>query len=265
MQTHYCLDHDSLDCGCPPPMDEDLIISIGVNDIEIKEEVRNTKRLQSPLNPHGQPINRNFSIIRLTNRTIDELIGLCKGIQADEIVNEDEVHFLAQWLDKSREVINVWPVNVLASRIEKILEDNIIDDNEKKELLGLLYDITGCIPEHELINYATGEIIENLSHMSTLLPLDKPTPSIIFDGKQFCLTGKFCYGTRNKCEEEIKVRGGQTQSNITQKTAYLVIGLLGSTDWKHSTHGLKIKTAIELRDKGWPVSIVSEEHWVKHL
>lgn len=101
--------------------------------------------------------------------------------------------------------------------------------------------------------------------MSTLLPLDSPAPSIVFDAKQFCLTGKFCYGARSKCEREIKDRGGQAQSNVTQKTNYLVVGLLGSTDWKHSTYGLKIQNAIELQDKGHPISIVSEEHWVKYL
>lgn len=214
---------------------------------------------------HGQPLNRNFSAKRLTHRTIDELIGLCKGIQADGLLHDNEARFLAQWLEKSREIVDTWPANILASRIEKILEDNIIDDSEREELFSLLSEITGCRPYHELIDYGTGEIIENLSHASTLLPLDRPAPIIDFSNKQFCLTGKFCYGARSKCEGEIIYRGGKTQSNVTQKTNYLVVGLLGSTDWKHSTHGLKIKAAIELKDKGHPLSIVSEEHWVRHL
>lgn len=264
MQTHYCIEHDSFDCGCPQPKEEDLTISVSVNYVE-DEEKKETIKKQKNLDPHGQPLNRSFSATRLTHRTIDELIGLCKGIHADEVLHNSEVRFLAQWLDKSREIVDTWPANILASRIEKILEDNIIDDSERGELFNLLSEITGCRIGHELIDYSTGEIIENLSHASTLLPLDRPAPFVVFNGKQFCLTGKFCYGTRNKCEKEIKVRGGQVQSNITQKTDYLVIGLLGSADWKHSTHGLKIKTVIELRDKGWPVSIISEEHWVKHL
>lgn len=32
-------------------------------------------------NLHGQPLNRDYSVRRLTDRTIDELIGICKGIQ----------------------------------------------------------------------------------------------------------------------------------------------------------------------------------------
>ncbi|MCC7202407.1 MAG: BRCT domain-containing protein [Nitrospirae bacterium] len=250
------------------PEEKDLIVTIGLGGVENEEKQTNDTVIRNNsknLGPHGQPINRNFSAKRLTNRTIDELIGLCKGIQADRILHDSEARFLAHWLNLSREIVDTWPANILASRIEKILEDNIIDDGERAELFNLLSEITGCRPEHELIDYSTGEIIENLSHASTLLPLDKPAPPIIFESMQFCLTGKFCYGARNKCEREITYRGGIPQSNVTQKTNYLVIGLLGSTDWKHSTHGLKIKAAIELKEKGSPVSIISEEHWVKHL
>ncbi len=268
LQNHYCIDHDSLECGCLPPKEKDLIITIGLDGIEIENKNTDDKIRQNKRNfdPHSQPLNRNFSMRRLANRTIDELIGLCKGIQADNILHDTEARFLAQWLDKSREIVDTWPANILAARIEAILADNIIDDRERRELFDLLSEITGHNPAaSEMIDLSTGEIIKNLSHMSTLLPLDKPAPPIIFEKKQFCLTGKFCYGARGKCEGEIKYRSGKIQSNVTQKTNFLVIGVLGSTDWEHSTYGLKIQYAIELKGKGYPISIVSEEHWVRYL
>lgn len=214
---------------------------------------------------HGQPLNRNFSVKRLTDRAVDELIGLCKGIQADGIVHVAEAHFLANWLEKCRDVIDVWPCNILAERIDMIMADNFVDEREQKELFELLAEITGCNPAKEVINKSTGEIIEGLSHMATLLPIDKPAPVVTFSNKLFCFTGKFFYGTRKKCEEEIFRRHGQVQSTPNRKTDYLVIGLLGSTDWKHSTHGNKIEYGVVLKEQGSSIAIVSEEHWATHL
>lgn len=45
---------------------------------------------------HGQLKNRWINAHRLSDRSIDELIGLCKGVLADAIVNTDEVNFLSR-------------------------------------------------------------------------------------------------------------------------------------------------------------------------
>mgnify|MGYP001558669903 CR=1 FL=1 len=206
------------------------------------------------LDANGQPLNRYLNAKRLTVRTIDELIGICKGIHSDGIVQEKEAHFLIQWLENNRQIIDVWPVNILARRIEKIVADNIITEEERRELFELLIEITG------------GEKIEtNIASMSTLLPLNDPQPEIIFKNKCFCFTGKFFYGPRHTCEAEVILRKGRVQPRPTQKTDYVVIGIVGSSDWLHSTHGTKIEYVVELKEKGFPISIISEEHWAKHL
>lgn len=217
------------------------------------------------LDEHGQPRNRNLSAKRLTHRTIDELIGLCKGIQADGVLHDEEVKFLAQWLEENLSTIKVWPVSILAERIDKIMKDGIVDENEKNDLLELLSEITGYRSVYEYVNKSTGEIIENLTKASSLLPLDKPAPDIVFENKLFCFTGKFFYGSRKKCEEDVMKRGGEIQSSPNKETTYIVIGLLGSSDWKHSTHGTKIEYGIQLKEKGVPLSIISEEHWAKYI
>lgn len=217
------------------------------------------------LDEHGQPLNRNLSAKRLTHRTIDELIGLCKGIQADGILHIEEVRFLAQWLKDSLSTIKVWPASILAERINKIMKDGIVDDEEKNDLIELLSEITGYHYGHEYVNKSTGEITENLANASSLLPLDKPVPEVIFENKFFCLTGKFFTGSRKKCEADIIKRGGKIQSSPNKETAYIVIGLLGSSDWKHSTHGTKIEYGVQLKEKGIPLSIISEEHMAKYI
>lgn len=202
------------------------------------------------IDDHGQPLNRYLSAKRLNDRIIDQLIGMCKMTISDGIVTAQEAQYLAQWLETNKSITSVWPANILTERIREMLADNVIDEEERKELFEILSSTTGG---SQPVN------------MSTTLPLDKQEPEIFFNDKQFCFTGKFVYGTRKQCESEVTERGGWCNSNPTQKTDYLVIGLIGSTDWIHSTHGRKIEYAVELKNKDFPIAIVSEEHWTKYL
>ncbi len=52
---------------------------------------------------------------------------------------------------------------------------------------------------------------------------------------------------------------------MTTTLDYLVVGLLGSRDWKLSSHGTKIMQAVEHKAKGRPIRIISEEAWLKAL
>jgi len=200
---------------------------------------------QKELDDNGQPVNRSYSRARLEDRDIDELIGLCKGIVCDGVVTVDEASFLVAWLENNKHLADQWPVNVISRRIEGILSDNVVDDLERSELFDILSDLTG----RPAVN-------ESYEVKSSILPFDSPLPFLSFEKKLFCLTGKFCYGTRDKCEQEVKTRGGIVQSAPTMKSNYLVVGVLGSTDWIHTSYGRKIETDVSLRSKGLPISIV---------
>jgi NAD-dependent DNA ligase len=202
----------------------------------------------------GQPMNRRFNTKRLAERTTDELLGVCKGMIFDGVITADEVNALISWLGEHRHIANVWPVDALFTRIARMLEDQVIDEDERKELFTLLTDITGL-----------GSVENIVCRGSTTLPLTKPAPAITFDSQTFCFTGKFYYGTRKRCMQVITEQGGKAEADVTLRTNYLVIGTIGSTDWIHSTHGRKIEHAVELNKKGHPVMLVSEEHWAKHL
>ncbi len=203
---------------------------------------------------HGQPLNRTFNDARLNDRKIDELIGLCKGVLADGEVTQFEVEFLQNWLRNNQEISEHWPANVLYKRIEEMLADNVLDVEEQKELLQTLMDLTG-----------EPSLRENVNSMSTSLPLTTPDPEIDFEGRIFCLTGKFVTGTRKQCESLILARNGSLKSSPTRDTSFLVIGLVGSSDWIHSTHGRKIEKAVALQERGTGLAIVSEEHWVRFI
>jgi len=59
--------------------------------------------------------------------------------------------------------------------------------------------------------------------------------------------------------------GGVIDQSPTRETNYLVIGELSSPEWVHATFGRSIERAIELRDQGHGIQIVSEECWVNSL
>ena len=100
---------------------------------------------------------------------------------------------------------------------------------------------------------------------ATTLWLDDPPPEIVFENRKFCLTGKFCHGTRAQCEDEVKTRKGICQSSPTKSTDYLVIGSYAEGTWIQSAYGRKIEKAVAMRASGLPIRIISEEHWLASM
>lgn len=206
------------------------------------------------LDDHGQPLNRAFNAKRIRDRGVDELLGLCKGMIADDVVNEAEARFLLEWLEANQCVANEWPGNVLYARIYDFLRDGKLDAHEQAELMELLTRYSGHVPG------ACGTV-----QTSTALPFDDPQPALEFDAHIFVLTGKFAYGTRAECTEAIHDLGGWVRPTVLMDTHYVVVGTLASRDWVHANYGRKIETALQWRQKGKPVRIISEDHWAESI
>lgn len=196
---------------------------------------------------------RRYSAKRLNDRFVDEMIGICKGVIADNKINHAEADFINQWLLTNRKYIDDPIVTELYRSIKTMLSDNVLDEDEHDELLEALKLFTGQI--------TPSEARENLS---TGLPLDMPAPKIDFDCASFCITGKFAYGPRSIVADVIEDLGGFYHSNLTQKTDYLVIGYFATPAWAHTSYGRKIEAALNLRSQGFPISIVSEDHWAAY-
>ncbi len=202
----------------------------------------------------GQPINSRFNAKMRVERETDELLGLCKGIVSDGIVNQAEAEFLAEWLKLNSNSSKEWPANVLYDRIGAMLVDGQLDSGEEGELLSLLVKVAGGNP-----------CKLNAHSLTAGLPLNDPQPPIIFSGMNFCFTGKFLLGSRDYCHQEVALRGGICTESITKNLNYLVIGVVGSRDWAHSTFGRKIQKAVEYREKASSLAIVSEENFIRVL
>jgi hypothetical protein len=69
--------------------------------------------------------------LEVQDRLIDELIGICRGVIADDNVDEREAIFLGQWIENHRDIANRWPVNVLYARITEMLKDGVLSKDEQ--------------------------------------------------------------------------------------------------------------------------------------
>ncbi|BBP99114.1 hypothetical protein BSFA1_42430 [Burkholderia sp. SFA1] len=211
--------------------------------------------MSAQLDQDGQPLIRAFRGQAVSERKLDELIGIVKGVLADGSVSQGEAEFLLRWMESNRDVAALWPASVIYPRISAALADGVLDLREEGELLELLLQTVGGNKAPD-----QGE-----SSNSTTLPLTRPAREVVFAERTFCFTGKFFSGTRDWCHRQVHERGGIPADGITKKLHYLVIGEIGSRDWLHSTYGTKIQKAASYATSGAPLIIVSEEHWAKHL
>lgn len=206
------------------------------------------------LNRDGQPCNPAFSWNRLADSRMDELIGLCRGLLADGALVYEEVIFLHDWFCRN-EPIQCTPFGKnLFKLLEHAVDSKSLRHQDEERLVTMLLDLIGGTP-HE----------SDAASFSTKLPLDDPPPALKWEGLSYCFTGKFSFGTRKVCENAVVSLGGKTQQSPTRQTNYLVIGDIGSRDWAHSTHGRKIEKALEFRELGVAITIISEDHWISSL
>lgn len=80
-----------------------------------------------------------------------------------------------------------------------------------------------------------------------------------FEGKTVVLTGDFRYGSKDEVEEAVKSMGGTVKSGVSKKTDCLLVGGLGSERWSSGNYGSKIKKAIELKNSGLKISLITEK------
>jgi len=185
---------------------------------------------------------------RIEDRKIDEFIGLCRGVLADNDLNKEEKNYLIEWIDKNK----LTEHNTVGKLYKNLLTDETLD-NLKNHLFTF---IGGNSPSQEIAS------------MSTKLPIENLLAKIEFTNNSFCLTGKFssAYGNRNAIKDIIESKNGKCKDSVTMDLDYLVIGEFGNDDWRHSNYGRKIEKAIKYRENNQSkIKIISEKELLKYL
>lgn len=183
-----------------------------------------------------------------------ELMGFLTGIASDGVLNDQEVTALSQWLEQRKAVRHTWPASVIIERLNNILEDGLISDEEREDLLQTLRGITAPATNPTGISYeASTEVWED------------QVDHIDIAGKLFCLTGDFVIGDRNTVDTLLRMKGAELSPNVTSRVDYLVIGTLASRDWLYTSHGRKIEKALLLRREGAAITIITERSLLRFL
>ena len=186
-------------------------------------------------------------------RSLGTLLGMAQGMLADRHLNDAEIRFLQEWLDRSESIAAEWPGNVVHARVRTVLEDGAVTEPERQYLVGTLRQLI----EGTLEDPAPPA-------PKAVLAFDHPD-AIVFPQSRFCLTGEFVYASPEVCAATIERRGGMISSTVTRKLNYLVVGGLGSKGWQQGGHGTKIEKALEYKREGAAILIVHEAQWASSL
>lgn len=173
---------------------------------------------------------------RYTEETqqLRELQKVLFQIIEDGVVSEDEVTMLVEWMDFNSHLRGNYPFDRVYDVIERVLEDGIVDEEELRMLLDKFTEFTSPVK-------TTCNEVNNIKD------------------NHFVLTGEFRYGTRTAVSEYIISKGGIVDDQVKKCTQFVVIGSLGSQAWKNGVYGSKIKKAMELKDKGQTIELVTED------
>lgn len=206
--------------------------------------------MTSTMNPFAA---HNQSLKNELMRSCGALLGITQGLLADGELQDREVSFLHEWLSNNQTIATTWPGDVLYLRVRKALEDGVITPDERAHLVETLQQLIG----------GTLDDLAQATHATTL-SLDTPS-TVQFQGSSFCLTGEFVMGPRAVCASLIEARGGLIAPNVSKKVHYVVIGGLGSPEWKHGSFGTKVEKAMQLKQGPKAPMVIHEDTWANAL
>ncbi len=196
---------------------------------------------------------KSFETVDIADH-INEFLGLISGIVSDDIVNAQELKYILGWISTHEDVINHPITNDVSNRVVEFTKIKNPSPEEESALLTFLKKTTGT-------NFGeTGAVtIDPLDHFADTVETMTHTNSRI------CFTGVFKKGSRKEVEAIATELGATTSRTPSRSINYVIIGSQISPDWKHTSFGRKIQRAIELRDEGYPLYILTEKHWLSFV
>ena len=184
----------------------------------------------------------------IADRAIQEFQGMASMIILDGMVDDNEIGVLLSWAEKYQAFRHQWPLSMLESLIQKILNDGIVTMDERMELLDFLSSIAADPCEDPTVKNIFSENV-----------------NVTFPGKNFLFTGKLQFGNRRKAQNEVDQRGGFCISSYSRYNLdYLVVGVLGTDAWKFSRFGRKIEACInDIESRKTKAAIIKERDFIK--
>ena len=67
-------------------------------------------------------------------QSLSELLGLARGLLADQELSDSEISFLDDWLNQRSAMTSSFPGNVIHARIKEVLEDGVVTEEERSAM-----------------------------------------------------------------------------------------------------------------------------------
>lgn len=94
---------------------------------------------------------RTFTTPAELQKAVNTLHGMISGIASDNIVRESEIVELTHWCSLHENLRDRHPFSELLPLIDKTLEDGVIDEDEKHDILWLCANLTSNVEYYDII------------------------------------------------------------------------------------------------------------------
>lgn len=183
---------------------------------------------------------------------VNQCIGFIQGITCDDNLTNQEIVKLVSFINSFPQVYTNSVLNLVKSKVDSILEDNFISDNEREELLDLLKKMVG--QEFMETGVACGN---SMSIYADSIPFES------MNGLSICFSGSLVGFSRAELHKIAKNLGASVKGNVSKKLDLLVVGAMASEHWKFGAFGCKVERAIQIIEDGEKLYIIDENMWNK--
>lgn len=222
-------------------------------DIALRDNVLSAEELEDLL-----WLCKNFTTdslyYNIITTDIQKLQGMLHGILADNIIAEDEINGLSDWLEDNTHLAGIYPYDEIYSIVTSVLADSVLSGDEKKLLKSFFVDF---IETNVSVNIDKEEIAKLKSEIH-IAGICAVSPEISFLHKVFCFTGMSSKGSRNAIKDTVESNDSIFRDTVSKQTDYLIVGNNGNPCWAFACYGRKIEIAMKLRKDGHGIVIAHE-------
>lgn len=188
---------------------------------------------------------------------LNRFLGFCRGIACDGVIKVREAKSLVEILSNRQALLEVPGVLEIFNTASDAISDGIVEQEESEEIARAITAIVGDSYIDTGLSTAFGVAVFDEYRFSKFK--DEVVGSI------FVLTGSFKTSPRKRLELHLSNLGATVNNVVSGKTQFLIIGGEASRDWIEMNRGLKLRKALELRQKSASPHLVSEAQIMRHL
>jgi len=210
-------------------------------------------RFEVRLDEHGWPDDDLFSLAAVIHhRGFGNLPDLCRKILRRDGLKFPEAPEYLDFLERFSPVSSSWPFQVCLARLYETLRAGGPDRREAAALAFLLKNAR-----------QGADYLDQAAAGRLGIPLDRPP--LLFERKEYCAAGCFCFGDHEAVLDLVLRMGGWTEEKITAETSYVIVGALGIDHWRDKPQGRRLLRAAELANKHPDLKLIHEQYFLETL